>query len=118
MTRTEKLVEEIKNEILGKEYNLSLVFISKNKIKFLNNKYRKKNEATDILSFSLDKNLGEIFICKEIAKAKSIKFEMSPNNYLLFLVIHGILHLKGFVHSVKMESNELKYYSRYRHRHL
>lgn len=125
MTRIEKLVEATKKEILGKQYELSFAFISKSKIKQLNGKYRSKNEPTDILSFPLEKNLGEIFICKEIAKQKSKKFldpiTQSPinfENYLIFLVIHGCLHLKGLGHGAKMEAYELTHYSQYRRRHL
>jgi probable rRNA maturation factor len=110
--------DKVKNDILGKRYELSFSFVSKSKIKALNKIYRKKNEPTDILSFSLDKNSGEILICKEIAKIKAPKFDMTLTDYLLFLVIHGNFHLKGMQHSSKMERYELAYYSRYRHRHL
>lgn len=110
--------DEIKNDILGKRYKLSFAFIDKARIKFLNKTYRQKNEPTDILSFPLEKDSGEILICKEIAKIKAVKFGMTFSNYLLFLVIHGNFHLKGMQHSDKMEKYELKYYSRYRRRYL
>jgi len=113
-----KLIEDIKKDILGKEYELSCVFESKNKIRELNRNYRGKNEPTDILSFFLSKNSGEIFICREIAKLKSKSFNMSATKYLIFLVIHGMLHLKGLAHGAKMERYERAYYNRYRHRHL
>jgi len=118
-------IEKIKNEVLGKQYELSFAFISKNKIKSLNKKYRKKDEPTDILSFDLSnpsiKNsgqVGEIFICPEVAKTKAPKFGLTYKKYLIFLVIHGMLHLKGLSHGVKMERYELTHYSRYRCRHL
>lgn len=111
-------IEQIKNDILGKQYELSFAFISKNRIKFLNKIYRKKDEPTDILSFPIDKNCGEILICKEIARQKSKNFDLTTNEYLLLLVIHGSLHLKGLTHSSKMEKYELTYYSRYRRRYL
>jgi len=111
-------IEEINNDILGKDYDLSFAFISKEEIKKINKKYRGKNEPTDILSFPLSKNSGEILICRDIAKAKAPKFGMTFENYLLFLVIHGCLHLKGLKHGVKMEKYELTYYSRHRHRDL
>ena len=103
-------IEKIKNDILGKRYELSFCFISKNKIKSLNKKYRGKDEPTDILSFPLEKDSGEILICKEIARKKK--------NSILFLVIHGMLHLKGLEHGAKMEAYELTHYSRYRRRYL
>jgi probable rRNA maturation factor len=118
-------IEKIKNDILGKPYELSFAFIDKKRSRFLNKTYRKKDEPTDILSFPLEKDRGEILICKEIAKKKAKDFyPTSPwlrgsfANYLLFLVIHGNLHLKGMKHGDKMERYELNYYSRYRRRHL
>lgn len=107
-------IEEIKNEILGKQYRLSFAFISKNKIKELNKTYRKKDEPTDVLSFPLDKDSGEILICKAMAKTKAQKFGMTFEKYLLFLVIHALLHLKGLEHGDKMERYEQRYNSRYR----
>ena len=112
------LIEEIKADILGKRYELSVVFIGKKDIKSLNKKYRKKNEATDVLSFAISDKIGEIFICSEIAKKKAKSFSMTFKNYLLFLVIHAILHLKGMRHGSKMEGYEFAYYSRYRCGHL
>jgi probable rRNA maturation factor len=111
-------LEKIKNDILGKQYKLSFAFISKNKIRELNKTYRKKNEPTDVLSFPLDKDDGEILICKAIAKIKATKFGMTFGKYLLFLVIHALLHLKGLHHGDKMERYELTYNSRYRRRYL
>jgi probable rRNA maturation factor len=111
-------VDKIKNDILGKRYELSFAFINKEQSRFLNKTYRKKDEPTDILSFPLEKNSGEILICKAIAKIKASKFEMSFENYLLFLVIHGCLHLKGLHHGDKMKAYEFTYHSRYRRRHL
>lgn len=111
-------IEKLKNEILGKRYELSFSFISKKEIKRLNKTYRKKNEPTDVLSFPLSKDSGEILICREVAKVKAPKFGMAYKNYLLFLVIHALLHLKGLKHGVKMEAYEFTHYSRHRRRHL
>ncbi len=106
--------EKIKNDILGKRYELSIVFIGEKRSKNLNTTYGKKNKATDVLSFPFSSLVGEIFINPQIAKIKSIKFCLPYENYLFFLVIHAILHLKGMRHGANMERYELKYYSRYR----
>src|SRR3989344_3238504 len=112
------LIEEMKEDILGKRYELSFAFIDKKRVRFLNKTYRKKDEPTDVLSFPLDKDKGEILICPDIAKEKAVKFNLTYGNYLLFLVIHALLHLKGLEHGDKMERYEQIIYSRYRHRHL
>ena len=96
----------IKNKVLGKKYELSVAFVGKRKIQDLNNKFRKKNSATDILSFELDKNSGEIIFCFTEIKRKCRLFGKTPTEYLNFLFIHGLLHLEGMEHGSKMEEKE------------
>ncbi|MEI7765079.1 MAG: rRNA maturation RNase YbeY [bacterium] len=103
----------IKEDILGKEFSLSIAFISKNKSKELNNKYRGKNKSTNILSFPYSKNEGEILICPDIVKTETRKFGRTFRELLGFLVIHGMLHLKGMEHSSTMEKAEKKYDQKY-----
>ena len=110
--------DSIKDGILGKKYELSIVLIGKDRSKSLNSKHRNKNYATDVLSFSVSKTEGEIFLTPAVAKIKSKSFGMDYQNYLLFLVIHASFHLKGLEHGDKMERYELAHYNRYRHRHL
>lgn len=102
-------IEKLKEEILGREYELSFAFVDKKRIKELNKKYRKKDEPTDILSFPLDKKNGEILICKEMVELKSKKNGMTKKKYLMLLKIHGLLHLKGFKHGSKMSKMEERY---------
>jgi probable rRNA maturation factor len=101
--------DKIKNKILGKKYELNLIFVSDKKIQALNKTYRKVNSSTDILSFPIDKNSGEIFICEKIAKKKAKDFEREYNNFIAFLFIHGNVHLLGYDHGNKMEAEEFKF---------
>jgi ssRNA-specific RNase YbeY (16S rRNA maturation enzyme) len=101
--------KKIKDEILGKKYDLSLVLAGNGLMKKLNLKYRRKNKTASVLSFPLSKNQGEIFI------------NLSQKKYSpLFLFIHALLHLKGLKHSVKMKEQEKKiseyYGTKYHHR--
>lgn len=104
---------EIKNKILGRGYSLSLAFIGKKKSQELNYTYRQKNNPTNILSFPLSKTEGEILICPAVVKTETKKFGKNYARLLVFLVIHGCLHLKGMVHSSTMEKAEEKYLSRF-----
>jgi probable rRNA maturation factor len=103
----------IKNEILGQKYEISLVLISKKRSKELNFKFREKNKPTNVLSFPLSKNSGEIFICPEIAKKECSDFDMSFKNFVLYLFIHGLLHLKGMDHSSRMDKAESKFLKKF-----
>ena len=106
--------QKIKEEILGKRYNLSLVFIGKTRAVSLNNKYRNKTYTPNILSFPLDTTSGEIFITPELARTECKKFGMTPKGYIGFLFIHGLLHLKGHAHGDTMERAEKKYVSKFK----
>ena len=98
----------LKNKVLGKNYNLGLVFIGDKLSKKLNKEYRNKDKKANILSFPLTKNEGEIFINIKETKRQSKVFGKSFDDFLKYLFIHGLLHLKGYEHSSKMESEEQK----------
>ncbi len=72
-------------------------------MKKLNNKFRKKNKTTDVLSFPIKirtKNklyVGDIAISYEIVKKRS----KDTNFFLEFdkMWVHGYLHLVGYDHN-------------------
>ncbi|HEY0221107.1 MAG TPA: rRNA maturation RNase YbeY [Candidatus Paceibacterota bacterium] len=105
---------KIKDGVLGKKYNLSLVFIGEEKSKQLNFSYRGKNKPTNILSYPLEKNIGEIFITPNVLKREMKKFGRNYENFTAFLFIHGLLHLKGFDHGSTMERAEEVYRKKFR----
>ena len=103
----------IKNDILGKDYSLSLAFIDEVTSQRLNKTYRKKDKPTNILSFPLSKTEGEILICPVVVKRELKKFGRTYRQLLGFLVIHGMLHLKGFSHGSTMENEERKWMKKF-----
>lgn len=99
--------EKIKNTILGRSYELSLVLMGDTMATRLNAEHKNKKGPTNVLSFPLTKNEGEIFINVRRAQRDAKKFDHSPLQHLAFLFIHGCLHLKGYTtHSNKMEQEE------------
>ena len=104
----ELIFSKIKKTVLGNNYELCLVIIGKDEIKKINKSYRNIGEPTDILSFPLTEKEGEILICPEIARKEAPNFGRSYDNFIKFLFIHGLIHLKGFEHGDKMESEEKK----------
>ena len=100
--------EKMKNEILGENYTLSLVFCGNRKSKELNKKFRNKDYPTNVLSFELDKENGEIFIAPAVVKKETEKFGKSYKNLIGYLFIHGCLHLKGMEHGSTMDKAEEK----------
>ncbi len=99
---------ELKREVLGKDYELSLVFVGNRTSSRLNMTYRKKPNSTNILSFPLSKKSGEIFIDLGLVKKQAKKFNRTFPNFVAYLFIHGLFHLNGMEHSARMESAEKK----------
>lgn len=100
---------DIKNAILGPDYDLSLAFVGRKRAIELHKEWKKKDDPVNILSFPLSKSEGEIVISLEKARRECKNFDRTYKNYLGFLFIHGCVHLKGFVHGSKMEQEEKKY---------
>lgn len=99
----------ISERVLGKRYELSLVFVGEKAAKKLNQDYRQGDYVPNVLSFPLSESAGEIFICLKKIKKECADFEMKPAQYEKFLFIHGCLHLKGHDHGDKMEKLEKKF---------
>ena len=99
--------EDIADKVLGKEFDLSLVFVGTKRSRALNKKWRNKDNSTNILSFPLSKTEGEIFIDIRTASKQAPKFDRTLDNFIGFLFIHGIHHLKGYEHGSTMEYKEI-----------
>lgn len=99
----------IKNKILGEKYEMGLTLLSSKEQKKINQLYRGIDKTTNILSFPLSKNSGEITIDPIKVKKDAPLFDMNYTQFFKLLFIHGLLHLKGYEHSSTMEREEKKY---------
>ncbi len=115
---SEKLKKYLK-EVLKKKgftsvnYDISIVFVDDEKIRELNKKYRKKDKPTDVLSFNLGKDpknriIGEIYISIPTAKKQSVENNKSLLDEIVFLSLHGILHILGYDHKHPSEKKEME----------
>ncbi len=114
-----KLTEKLLNALNLDQQELSLSFVCEKEIQKLNNSYRKKDKATDVLSFPqmawntpltlkdkevLTKNLipgellGDIVISLSYADKSAQSIGHSLGREVVFLIIHGLLHLCGHDH--------------------
>ena len=86
----------------NKKQEFTLLLTNNRKMKSLNNKFRKKNKITDILSFPFNyifkKNsyLGDIAISYEIINRRSVKSNFFKEFDRMWL--HGYFHLLGYDH--------------------
>ena len=100
--------QKIARFILGPKYNLSIVLIADTKAHTLNKKHRKKDYATNVLTFPLDDTHAEIFLTIPKIRREAATFGLTPQGHAKFLLIHGCLHLIGYSHGSTMEGAENK----------
>ena len=98
--------------------NLNLVFVTKEYQRELNKTYRNIDKTTDVLSFPADnenlfpneeEDLGELYIDPILTKKQAERHEVTFENELVRLVIHGFLHLIGYDHLTAKERDEMFY---------
>ncbi|MDR3048326.1 MAG: rRNA maturation RNase YbeY [Elusimicrobiota bacterium] len=80
------------------QYNINFIMISDIQIKKLNAKYRKVNRITDVISFLIEPQTftGDIYISQERSKKQAAKYGHIWIKELVYLTIHGVLHLCGY----------------------
>ncbi len=67
----------------------------------LNNHYRHKDYATNVLTFPLTEEpylMGDIIICAPVVEAEAQAQNKSLEAHYAHLTVHGILHLHGYDH--------------------
>ncbi len=106
-TKVDKKIFEFVLERLDSQPKkaVELLLTNNEKIQELNQKYRSKNQPTDVLSFSLDddESLGQIVISVDKATEQAKVLSQALEEELQFLFAHGLLHLLGYDHQTPAE---------------
>lgn len=111
-------------EGMAKPYEVSLAFTDSETVQRLSRDYRKLDEPTDVLAFSLrdrpDANclfvmppdgvthLGEVIISCPKAAEQARQQGYSSDRELALLIIHGMLHLLGYDHEQPDDERKMK----------
>jgi probable rRNA maturation factor len=86
----------------------------------LNANYRRRQGATNILSFPFEAPqgiatplLGDLVVCAPVVEREALEQGKSVEAHWAHMVVHGVLHLLGFDHSededaVRMEAREIE----------
>ena len=97
-------------------YDCNVVLTNDKLLKKMNNKYRNKNRATDVLTFVSEAKIGKnnrMKVCDIFFSAETIKNDAKKNginfyNHFTHLIIHSFLHINGFVHDNFDDFNKMK----------
>jgi len=87
---------------LGIAGEVNIAITSNREMQALNRRFRRKNKATDVLSFPSETPgvAGDIAISLEIAAENASELSHSLATEVEILILHGMLHLAGFDHEI------------------
>jgi len=131
---TEKLTEEqmleiervitfaARKQMVEAHSEVSITFVSNERIQEINREYRDKDKPTDVISFAMEelgegeveligadmpRVLGDIIISIPKAIEQAEEYGHSFLRELGFLAVHGFLHLLGYDHMTEEEETEM-----------
>lgn len=117
---TEKVLERFATCALSQTdevSELTLRFVAPSEITALNSDFRKKDKATNVLSFPSNlpsdiclphQFLGDVIVCPEVVATEADEQGKSFENHLAHIIIHGILHLLGYDHIKEKDANVME----------
>ncbi|MEH7885459.1 rRNA maturation RNase YbeY [Bacillus sp. JJ1609] len=101
---------------------LSVTFVSNERIQEINREYRDKDQPTDVISFALEEMgegeievvgadmprvLGDIIISVPRTREQAEEYNHSFMRELGFLAVHGFLHLLGYDHMNEQDEKKM-----------
>jgi probable rRNA maturation factor len=119
MIEIERIIKfTAEKENIMEQSEVSITFVSNERIQEINREYRDKDTPTDVISFAMEelgegeveligeempRILGDIIISVPKAKEQANEYGHSFIRELGFLAVHGFLHLLGYDHMTKEE---------------
>jgi probable rRNA maturation factor len=101
----------------GKYISVGVASVTLAEMQALNERYRKKDAPTDVLSFpeyagrtvietetKSEISLGDIVLSCDIVRSQAKEDGVSTSRELAYLLSHGVLHLLGYNHEPEMFS--------------
>ncbi len=106
-------------------FEVDLSLCNEEEIQALNLEHRDKDKVTDVLSFPgydslragaedlfiFEENIhfGDIVICREVCERQGKEFEITYEQELVHLFVHGFLHLCGYDHEISDEEDKIHF---------
>ena len=93
------LCKLVLNDTSYESISIEIIFCDDNHLNKLKMKYFNEDVLTDVLAFPIKNDAvleSEIYISYDRALANSKEFDVSLNNEIVRLIVHGLLHLLGY----------------------
>ncbi len=110
-----ELVRWAEAALEGKDAELSLRLVDEAEMAKLNLRYRQRSGPTNVLSFPFDAPaevapgfLGDVVICAPVVAREAKAQGKAESAHWAHMVVHGILHLRGYDHLTLEEAEEME----------
>ena len=95
-----------------KSATLTILLAGDARLKDLNNRFRGRNKATNVLSFPSDASggayLGDIALAYGVTAQEARKGAKRIADHAMHLTVHGVLHLLGFDHQTERDAGKME----------
>ncbi|MBJ7550618.1 rRNA maturation RNase YbeY [Marinomonas ostreistagni] len=97
------------------EFEVTIRLVDEAESHELNHEYRGKDKPTNVLSFPFEVPegielplLGDLVICRQVVEQEATEQQKPLSDHWAHMVIHGILHLRGYDHIKDDEAEEME----------
>jgi probable rRNA maturation factor len=90
---------------------LTLVFLNRAKARSLNRDFRKKDYATNVLTFAYEgppRLLADLIFCTPVVREEARAQKKTFEHHLAHLIVHGCLHACGLDHQDDAEADAME----------
>ena len=84
---------------------VNLVVVGRAEGRRLNDKFRRRNKPTNVLSF---RDTGDVVLCAPVIRKEAREQGKTLAAHYAHLVVHGILHLRGYDHVTKRQAARME----------
>ena len=100
---------------LADDTELSIQVLDEDAVQTLNREFRGKDKPTNVLSFPYEAMpgveiplLGDIVLCAGVIAREAKEQQKSLQDHWAHMLVHGVLHLRGFDHIEDDEAEEME----------
>lgn len=116
MPRVRQAINRVLKLLVSSDSEVSVLFVDDEEITEINRQYLHRNRPTNVIAFPMREGdfgeinphvLGDIIISVDTALGDANQEDLSFDDEIMYLIIHGLLHLLGYDHEKSQEDAKI-----------